>query len=303
MNRVVPLLVLAVLSSCMASEPTPFPKPAEEIVLWPSGAPGEAGDVGPEDWSYTTDSWHVTNVTAPSLLLYPPPPGVAVLRGVFVVVAPGGAYNLLSADKEGTEICAWLGSLGVSAGVLKYRVPRRPARGAMWTAPLEDAQRAVGIVRSRLASWGLSERALVGQIGFSAGGHLTATLAAHMEARTYARVDAADDLSCALDFTMLAYPAYIAPDGDAYALDKEAVCPAGSTMPPPAWTMQAMDDGYHAECAIGYALMLKRLGVKASTFIGPDGGHGYGLRPSSHMVSAWPSVAEQWLRSSGFLAK
>ena len=125
-----------------------------------------------------------------------------------MVVFPGGGYNILAIDLEGTEVCDWLNPIGVSCVVVKYRVPQ-PGPYPKSSAPLEDAQRAFGIVRSHAAEWHIDPNR-IGVLGFSAGAHLAAALSTHFDQRLYAPIDAADKLSCRPDFAVIVYPAYLA---------------------------------------------------------------------------------------------
>ena len=157
------------------------------------------------------------HVWEPTLAVYKP--AADKDTGASVLVCPGGGYHILALDLEGTEVCEWLNSVGVTGVLLKYRVPRREGR-EKHEAPLQDAQRAMGLMRQHAKEWGL-DPARMGVLGFSAGGHLAASLSTHHAQRTYPRVDAADDLSCRPDFAVLIYPGYLtdAEKGDAVAAD------------------------------------------------------------------------------------
>src|SRR5580658_1868185 len=186
---------------------------SEPLKLWPNGAPGEKGDIGEErDMTKPSDGLiggktviRLGNVSVPTITVYQPPSDKNT--GAAVVVCPGGGYNILAMDLEGTEVCQWLNSAGVTAVLLKYRVPARKGL-ERYAAPLQDAQRAVGLVRFRAAEWRIDPKR-IGIMGFSAGGHLSATVSTHFEKRTYESVDEADQTGCRPDFTMLIYPAYL----------------------------------------------------------------------------------------------
>ena len=272
------------------------------IALWPGTAPGDKGDIGEEtdatpaaEKANTPPDQYVirlTNVTKPTITVYRPAPGQNT--GTAVVVCPGGGYSILAYNKEGTEACAWLNSMGVTGVLLKYRVPGRG--GERYTAPLQDAQRALGVVRSHAKEWGIAPDR-IGIMGFSAGGHLSATLSTNYETRTYPAVDEADALSCRPDFTMLIYPAYI--NGPVIGTTAPEIKVTAQT--PPAFIVQAQDDKNYVESAYVYGLAMKRAGVPVELHIYPTGGHGYGLRPSPNEVSHWPQLAQKWLASGGYL--
>lgn len=166
------------------------------MALWPKGAPGEKGDIGVEqDTSKPGEGLvggkrvvRLGNVSIPTLTLYRPQKGKDT--GAAVVVCPGGGYNILAMDLEGTEVCQWLNSAGVTAVLLKYRVPARQ-ESERYAAPLQDAQRALGLVRFHAAAWHIDARR-IGIIGFSAGGHLSAVASTRFEKRAYEPVDEAD---------------------------------------------------------------------------------------------------------------
>src|ERR1700730_17436355 len=181
------------------------PSAGKPILLWPSGAPGEQGDIGAETNIPSTNRVdgrpfnQLGNVSKPGITVYPAPKGQDT--GAAVLVFPGGAYRILADDMEGIEICEWLNSIGITGVLVRYRVP--PLTGKeRYAAPLEDAQRALGIVRSHAEQWHLDSKR-IGAMGLSAGGHLAATLSNHFDARVYPPVDEADGVSSRPDFTIL----------------------------------------------------------------------------------------------------
>jgi acetyl esterase/lipase len=272
----------------------------EPILLWPKGAPGEKGDIGAEkrivparaeDRDGTT--W-LTNVTQPTITVYRP--SSATPTGTAVLVCPGGGYRILAYDKEGTEIAQWLNSLGVTAVVLKYRVPPRQER-TRDEPPLQDAQRALGIIRSHAQEWKI-DPARIGVIGFSAGGHLAAHLSTNHNRRSYEPVDAADRAPCRPDFAMLIYPAALVVYGQLHQLAPELKVTADT---PPTFLVHSEDDRFPIENSLFYYLALTDARVSAEMHLYPSGAHGYGLRPSSHLASTWPKRAEEWMRSLGLL--
>jgi acetyl esterase/lipase len=265
------------------------------IPLWPGAAPGDAGDVGPEGNQPARpgdDTIRLTNVTKPTITVIRPPADKAT--GAAVLIFPGGGYNILAWNKEGTEVAEWLNSLGVTGVVLKYRVPARKGR-ERYAAPLQDAQRAVGLVRQHAAEWGIDPHR-VGVLGFSAGGHLAAAVSTNFDARTYDPVDDADKQPCRPDFALLIYPAYLAGKDNALAPELKVTAKTPRT-----FLAMTEDDTVRVECGLFYYLALKRAKVPAEMHLYPTGGHGYGLRPSANLVSTWPQRAADWLRSIGAL--
>ncbi len=272
----------------------------EPIYLWPATAPGEKGDIGEEKDTTPPDpnkpdANHISrigNVTKPTITVFKPAPEKDT--GAAVVVCPGGGYSILAYNLEGSEVCAWLNSIGVTGVLLKYRVPGRG--GQRYTAPLQDAQRALGLVRSHAKEWNLDPNRL-GILGFSAGGHLSAALSTNYQTRTYEAVDDADKTSCRPDFTVLVYPAYLT-NKELNALAPEIKVDAQT---PPAFIVQTQDDAVHVENAIVYAGALHVAGVATELHIYPKGGHGYGLRSSPNAVSHWPQRVGEWLAAQGYL--
>ncbi len=190
-----------------------------------------------------------------------------------MIVCPGGGYGILAFDKEGTEIAEWLNSIGVSCGVLKYRVPGN-REGA-----LQDARQAVRLVRENAAEWNVSA---LGMLGFSAGGHLAA-VCSNSEGRP--------------DFTVLVYPAYLFREGG-IELAEEVQVDGDS---PPAFAVQALNDKKHYRSTLAYSAALDAAGVPCEVHLFAKGGHGFGLRPSDNPVSRWPKLCEEWMHASGFL--
>jgi acetyl esterase/lipase len=215
-----------------------------------------------------------------------------------VVVCPGGGYSILAMDLEGTEICEWFNSIGVTGVLLRYRVPTRPGDDKH-ILPLQDAQRALGLVRSHAKEWSLDPKR-IGVLGFSAGAHLAAHLSTSFDKRDYEPMDDADQVSCRPDFSMPIYPAYLVlkePD------NKLAPDLNVTTNTPPTFLIQAEDDGVRVENSLFYYLALKNAKVPVEMHLYPDGGHGYGLRPSAKVISGWPKRAEEWLRGMGLLER
>lgn len=268
------------------------------IILWPKGAPGETGKIPAEEnmskpgegLSGGKEVIRLTNVSVPTITVYHADKKKDT--GAAMIVCPGGGYGILAYDLEGTEICEWLNGIGVTAVLLKYRVPTREGQ-PRYQGPLQDAQRALGMVRSNAAKLHLDPKK-IGIMGFSAGGHLSAALSTNFEKRTYTPLDAADEVSCRPDFTMLIYPAYlsVAEKGNAIAPELPV-----SKQTPPTLIVQTEDDPIPVEGSLFYYLALKKANVPAEMHLYPTGGHGYGLRIKSGNIAAWPKRAQEWLTS------
>ena len=295
------LYFLAVAGWCgslFAQEPARPPRPGHTtVLLWPHGAPGAKPHPSPEADTTTSKDGLVAykpvirlgNVSAPTLTLYSPK-GNNSYAGV--VVLPGGGYHILAMDLEGTEVCEWLSSIGVTCALLKYRVPDSGPYPKS-AAALQDAQRAVGLVRSHAAEWHI-DPTRIGVLGFSAGGHLAAALSTHFDRRLYNPVDAADQLSCRPDFAVLAYPAYLADPEQQFAPNPDIPV---TDKTPPTFIVQAEDDPVHVENATVYFLALKNAKVPVELHIYAQGGHGYGLRRTGLPISFWPRSVEIWLHT------
>ena len=271
--------------------------------IWPGGAPGAAANAPAEvDTTTAKDNLiagkpliRLGNVSVPTITYYAPhalggpvPPGPTPA----VVVFPGGGYHIVAIDLEGTEVCDWLNSAGIACVLLKYRVPDSGPYPKS-AAALQDAQRAVGLVRLHAKEWNIDPKK-VGVLGFSAGGHLVAALSTHFEKRLYNAVDAADSLSCRPDFSVVIYPGYLALAEKDFAPNAD-IHPTKDT--PPTIIVQAEDDPVHVENAVVYFMQLKKAGVSAELHVFAQGGHGYGLRPTELPVTHWPKLVETWMRT------
>jgi acetyl esterase/lipase len=272
--------------------------------LWPGQPPNEKGALAPEkDMTKPTDGLiaskpviRLGNVSEPTMTVYRAPKEKAT--GSAVMVFPGGGYHILAMDLEGTEICEWLNSIGVTAVLVKYRVPARTGL-EKHAAALQDAQRALSVTRSRSAELSINPNR-IGVIGFSAGAHLSAALAASGNKKTYDPIDSADTASCRPDFTMLIYPAYLMLKDHP---DTVAPDVAVSSNTPPVFITMTEDDPIGVENALRYALALKQAKVPLELHVYPKGGHGYGLRRTANPLTAWPERASDWMRSQGLLQK
>jgi acetyl esterase/lipase len=297
------LCAVGAASSMNAQKSAWEPAPGHvTLPLWPGTAPGAPTNLPPEvDTTTAKDNLiagrplvRLGNVSAPTLTVYPPK---GANSGAAVVVFPGGGYQILAIDLEGTEVCDWLNSAGVTCVLVKYRVPNTGPYPKS-AAALQDAQRAVGLVRQHAAEWGIDPKR-VGVLGFSAGGHLSAAVSTHYDKRLYDAVDDADKLSCRPDFAVVVYPGYLALEEQNMATNPE-IHPTADT--PPTFIVQAENDPVHVENATNYFLQLKQVKVPAELHVYAEGGHGYGLRPTELPVTAWPRMVETWLRTIHVLA-
>lgn len=265
--------------------------------VWPQSAPGAPANPAPEvDTTTAKDNVvagrpvvRLGNVSAPALALYAPK---GKNTGAAVVVFPGGGYRILAIDLEGTEVCDWLSSAGITCVLLKYRVPDTGPYPKS-SAALQDAQRALGIVRSHAADWHIDPDR-IGVLGFSAGAHLAAALSTHFDQRLYDPIDAADTLSCRPDFAVIVYPGYLAVAEQNFAPNAEIHV---TEKTPPSFIVQAEDDPVHVENSAVYFLALKNANVSAEMHLYAKGGHGYGLRRTTLPVTAWPRLVETWLHT------
>jgi acetyl esterase/lipase len=301
MNRnVLPLLAAAAALStgALAQQPAWQPEPGHlTLPVWPGVAPGAPANLPAEvDTTTAKDNLiagkpvvRLGNVSTPTITLYSPK---GSNTSAAVVVFPGGGYRILAIDLEGTEVCEWLNSAGISCALLKYRVPDTGPYPKS-SAALQDAQRAVGLVRAHAAEWKIDPNR-IGVLGFSAGAHLAAALSTHYDQRLYDPLDAADKLSCRPDFAVVIYPGYLALAEKNFAPNAE-INPTEKT--PPTFVVQAEDDPVHVENAVVYFMALKNAKVPAELHIYAEGGHGYGLRRTALPVTFWPASVETWLRT------
>jgi acetyl esterase/lipase len=263
--------------------------------VWPAAAPGETEARGEEKLEEQKTGQRevkrLTNISKPTLTFFRPPRERDT--GTAVVICPGGGYHILAMDLEGEEVATWLNSIGVTGIVLKYRVPRKEGKPPH-EAPLQDAQRAMSLVRSRASEWDIAPDR-IGILGFSAGGHLSAATSTNFDQRKYDALDAVDQESCRPDFTVLVYPAYLLTEGK---LSPEIRVAKDS---PPTFFAHAYDDGIGPENSIAMFTALKQSGVPAELHVYASGGHGFGLRPSEHPASTWPKRCEEWMRSRGLI--
>ncbi|MGA9583918.1 MAG: alpha/beta hydrolase [Terracidiphilus sp.] len=298
-SAIILCFTLATSALCAAAQnPAWQPAPGHiTLPLWPDGAPGAPANPPAEiDTTKPTDNLiagkpliRLGNVFNPTLTVYAPKSN-AVRPAV--VVFPGGGYQILAIDLEGTEVCDWLNSIDVTCVLVKYRVPNTGPYPKS-AAALQDAQRALGLVRLHAAEWNIDPNH-VGVLGFSAGAHLSAALSTHFDKRLYDPIDAADQLSCRPDFAFIIYPGYLA-NAAKNMVPNADINPTAQT--PPSFIVQAENDPVNVENATVYFLQLKAAKVPAELHIYAEGGHGYGLRRTALPVTTWPDTAKIWLRT------
>lgn len=274
--------------------------------LWPGTPPGDSGftTTQPEkDTTKPSDNMvagksviRLGNVSKPTITIYPAPSSAKPAPAV--IVCPGGGYHILAMDLEGTEVCEWLNSIGVTGVLLKYRVPTREGDDKH-AAPLRDAQRAISIIRHRSKDLGI-DPAKIGILGFSAGGHLAASASVNHKDPAYPPVYETDDAPIRPDFTILVYPAYLTMQAEG---DKISPTLPLSKETPPTFLVMAQDDPVRVENVLNYAAALKKAGVPMELHVYPSGGHGYGLRKTALPITTWPDRVADWLRASKVIDK
>ncbi len=302
----IPLLPLCVICAS-AMLPVAADEP-RTVALWPGKPPDETRDIGPEkvrmspkltakDVEVTESTRLITNVSKPTITIYRPAKDKDT--GTAMLICPGGGYWDLYWQLEGEEVAAWANSLGMTGIVLKYRVPRRPdePKGQPARRPLQDAQRAVRLVRSNAKAWGIDPQR-IGMIGFSAGGHLALATATGFDKRTYAPIDAVDQVSCRPDFAIAAYSGYLK------HREKDELAP-GLSVPartPPIFLVHGGADRISPpEHSVVMYLALKRAGIPAELHIYAGAAHDFAVRRSERPCSRWTGVCAQWLRHRGLL--
>jgi acetyl esterase/lipase len=305
------LCVMSALGSLSAQKPVWQPSPGyTQVPIWPGAVPDARPVLGPEAAETTGKEslvagrpWvAVSNVSQPTMTVYSP---TGRNTGAAVVVFPGGGYEILAIDLEGTEVCDWLTSKGITCVLLKYRVPAprsAPNWGAFPQSPiaLEDAQRTVGLVRFHAAEWNIDPHK-IGVLGFSAGGHLVAAMSTHFEQRLYPPVDAADKESCRPDFAVALYPGHLWTDYKNFKLN--LTVPVIRQSPPTFLLQDEDDDVDNVNDSLVYYIALKNAGVPVEMHLYAQGGHAFGLRRTKFPVTAWPELVETWLRTIGMISE
>lgn len=283
-----------------------------QVPIWPGAAPDALPMPGSETAELVKSPvagkpWiAVSNVTQPTMTVYAPK---GRNTGAAVVVFPGGGYQILAIDLEGTEVCDWLTSRGITCVLLKYRVPNsgphwdrqcQCPRKPKFPTALQDAQRTVGLVRFHAAEWHIDPHK-VGVLGFSAGGHLAADISTHFERRAYSAIDAADQESCRPDFEVVLYPGHLWVDENKFELNPDVPV---SRQTSPTFLLQAEDDHVdNVNDSLVCYIALKNAGVPVEMHLYAHGGHAFGLRRTQYPITGWPQLVETWLHTIGMITE
>lgn len=283
-----------------------------QIPIWPTTAPDSQPTDKSEDVRVMNNprvagkSWiNVGPVSQPTITVYSPK---GKNTGAAVIVFPGGGYWILAMDLEGTEVCDWLTTKGVTCVLLKYRVPGEDLNGkglAPKSGPypksaiaLEDAQRAIGLVRFNAAKWHINPHK-IGVLGFSAGGHLVAATSTHFQKRVYSAVDAVDKVSCRPDFSIALYPGHLWVNNSKLELNPDVPV---TNQTPPTFLLQAEDDHEdNVNDSLAYYIALKNAGVPVEMHLYAHGGHAFGLRHTEFPITDWPQLVDTWLSTIGMI--
>lgn len=265
-------------------------------LLWPDGAPGAKG-------SQDGDK--------PTLTICLPDKEKAT--GTAIVICPGGGYGHLSMDREGQQIADWLNSIGVAGFILKYR---HQGVGYGYPAPLQDAQRAMRIVRSRAREWSLDPQR-IGIMGFSAGGHLASSTGTHFQNNYYDAKDEIDQASCRPDFMVLLYPVITMEDSFTHKGSKQNLLGKNpdpklvedfsnekqvTPETPPTFLVHSNEDKtVPTENSVFFYLALRKAGVPAEMHIYQNGPHGTAIEKRFGLISTWPDRCADWMKARGLL--
>lgn len=276
-----------------------IPQPDLVVNLWSGIPPGGIPEGMEERWEIGAETQtiiRVSDVSIPTMSLYRAPNP----NGTCVLIFPGGGYNILAYNYEGTEIAQWLNSIGITAIVVKYRVPRREGV-AKHSAALADALRAVRIARYKAIEWGYDQDK-IGTLGFSAGGHLTVMTGTRFGDEVYPQQDMVDRINPRPDFLIPIYPAYMMEDERQY----DASVPLADEVTitertPPTFISVTDDDENRAAASARYYIKMKEKGVPCELHIFAKGGHGYALRHQNGPAAGWDRLCEDWLRTIGML--
>lgn len=274
-------------------------QPHESIILFPNGAPGETEHLEESEKLLGIKIagvrvLGVSNVNKPSITFYPAPEKNNL--GTTIIVVPGGGYDVLAYNLEGTEVCERFNKFGINCVLLKYRVPRREGL-PKHTPPLQDLQRAIAFTRDHAKEWGIDENR-IGVIGFSAGAHVAAIASNNFDVLSFPANDALDEINVRPDFCLLIYPAYL--NGENFTVVPEINV---TDKTPPTFLVQTQDDYKLINSSLFYYYALKEKKVPVAMHLYPTGYHGYGVRKTGHLVNEWPLRALNWLRDIGMLGK
>jgi acetyl esterase/lipase len=308
------LFFVFALGGLSAQKPAWQPSPGHtQVPIWPGAVP-DAQPVGGPEVVVTTGKeslvagrpWvAVERVSRPTMTVYSPS---GKNTGAAVVVFPGGGYKILAIDQEGTEVCDWLTSKGITCALLKYRVPGDPSKTYQISGPypkspmaLEDAQRTLGLVRFHAAEWHIDPHK-IGVLGFSAGGHLVAAMSTHFAHRLYPIVDGADKVSCRPDFAVAMYPGHLSLSENGPGLNPD-IGSHITRQTPTTFVLQNEDDDVDGvNQSLVYYLALKKAGVPVEMHLYAQGGHAFGLRSTRLPATKWPQLVETWLGTIGMIS-
>ena len=296
------VFLLATFLVQVGSPPDARGQEKEEFKLWPDGLPAGSVVMDPEKVKElkakeaADPRGRKLYVDSPTLTVYPAPE--ADSNGCAVVICPGGSYNALSWQKEGVEMAEWFNSIGVTAFILKYRVPRRIPDKIHWE-PMQDVQRAIRLVRKHDTKYRI-DSSRVGVLGFSAGGHLAVMSGVQYETKCYEPIDEIDKRTARPDFICPIYVAFLA---EGYKDDKAELSSlvAVTKDSPPTFMVTTWDDKFRGAQAALLFSRLREHNVPAELHAYSSGGHGYGIRKSDKPVSTWHKHLEVWMKESGFL--
>jgi acetyl esterase/lipase len=304
------IVLYSISSYADAWQPSPGHK---QIPIWPDGKMPDAIPVTKQESVKTATNFvagklwtWVADVSQPTITIYSP---TTKNTGVAVIVYPGGGFEGLAIDLEGTEICEWLASQGITGILLKYRVPDSgPHRNKKCNcedypkAPtaLEDAQRAMGLVRLNAKKWNINPNK-IGVIGFSAGGYMVADISTHFKKRAYSAIDAADNESSRPDFAIALYPGHMRGKGKGLVLNPNIQFTKET---PPTFLLQAQDDPVDTiDYSLLYYIGLKNAGAPVEMHLYAQGGHAFGLRSTKFPITEWPQLVKMWLGTIGMISQ
>ena len=306
---------LAIITSiCLLTIAGNLSGQSKVIDLWNGKVPGAIHNESHKQIVDSADNWtKMRLITDPTLDMYPAPAETA--NGTAVIICPGGAYWGLAIEHEGSQVAEWLNSMGVTAFVLKYRLPDNSIMKDKSIGPMQDGQRAIRIVRRQAKEWGINPEK-IGIMGFSAGGHLASTLSTHFNEKVY---KPEDSISARPDFSLLIYPV-ISMDSSITHWGSRVNLLGGTPSPeqvkhfsnelqvsaetPPAFMIHSLDDNaVPVQNSIGYALSMREFNIPCELHIFQTGGHGYGLGRSANTESNWPEVCHKWLKARGLLIR
>lgn len=271
----------------------------DSILLFPNGAPGETEALVEKENPFNIKVGGlpvriITDVSEPAITFFP------ALEynnsGATIIINPGGGYNVLAYDLEGTEVCELFNSYGINCVLLKYRVPRRKDL-PMHAAPLQDLQRAIAYTRAHAEEWSIDEDK-IGVIGFSAGALTAAIASNNFKELSYPPIDKLDETNIRPDFCMLIYPAYL--DGENFSVIPELQVTKETC---PTFLVQTQDDHKLLNSSLFYYYALKEAKVSVAMHLYPLGYHGYGVRDTGHLVNEWPDRAVAWMKSMNLIEK